>query len=44
MQQALTMQANESQNNIKAAAVTVGVHAVLLLLFFSLLCASHRLL
>lgn len=34
MQQALTMQANDSQNNIKAAAVTIAVHAVLLLMFF----------
>ncbi len=34
MQQVFTMQANDSQNNIKAAAVTIGVHAALLLLFF----------
>ena len=34
MFQAITMQANESQNNIKAAAVTIVVHAALLLFFF----------
>lgn len=34
MQQVLSMQANESQNNMKAAAVTIVVHAALFLFFF----------
>ncbi len=34
MTQAITMSATESQKNVKAAAVTIIVHAVLLILFF----------
>lgn len=34
MQEVLSMQKTESQNNLKAAAVTITVHGILLLLFF----------